>query len=181
MTIGDWVQAGIGSVAALTSILAIIIAVLTLRQSAKMIEEESRPYITVYYTTVADAGTKGYFVVKNFGKTGARITRFQFDSELESGNRLAKSYRAQFANMEGVYLAPGQNQLISYLPDKGLPDEPCKFLITYRAASKTYIESVVIDVTAISHLIRPNTSTSNMSADMKAISHDLQEIIRQLL
>lgn len=197
MVTSDWIQAGIGSVAAITSIIAVAISISTLRQSAKIIEAEARPYITVYYTEVYDASFKGYFAVKNFGKTGAEITRFQFSPTLEDGNLVSQAEGPQLPNLVGLYLAPGQSQLVTYIPADAPPQAPCSFIISFEAGKRKYVEAVKIDVATVYRLNRTNANDSSLSkqdenkpppdmreiarAGLRDLSYDLQEIVRRMV
>lgn len=181
MDASDWI--GIASIVATTavSIISVVIAVKALRQTSQIIEDEGRPYVTIHYKVVVCGLSSGYFVLKNYGRSGANIKRFEFDQRLEDSNRLAQNYnRPQFPKLEGMFLAPGQSQLVEYMPSN-IPSGTFTFNIVYTGGSKEYCERVDIDVAAISSLILSYSTPSNMSNDLKAISIDLQEIIRQLL
>ena len=65
-TISDWIQVFGIICSLLTSVLAIIISVITLKQSNKMIEDSTRPVISIY-SKYFDG--KLYIVVKNFGSS----------------------------------------------------------------------------------------------------------------
>lgn len=61
-TISDVIQI-IGILASLiTSILAIVISVLTLKQNSKMIEESTRPYVAIYSKTTNFQSPQYYLV-----------------------------------------------------------------------------------------------------------------------
>lgn len=72
LTPSDKVQVVGIIVSAVISVIAIFISVLTLRQNSKMIEESSRPVISIYSQSI-NAGTPMLFiVVKNFGSSFSR-------------------------------------------------------------------------------------------------------------
>lgn len=74
LTPSDVIQL-IGILASLiTSIIAIIISVLTLKQNSKTIDETSRPYVAIYAKTTNFQSPHYYLVVKNFGQSGATIS-----------------------------------------------------------------------------------------------------------
>ena len=74
LTPSDVIQL-IGILASLiTSVIAIIISVLTLKQNSKMIDETSRPYVAIYAKTTNFQSPQYYLVINNFGQTGATIS-----------------------------------------------------------------------------------------------------------
>jgi hypothetical protein len=57
------------AVSTLVGIISIVIATLTLRQNNKMIEESTRPYITIYSGITYFQRAKFYVILKNFGNS----------------------------------------------------------------------------------------------------------------
>lgn len=73
----------IGILASLiTSVIAIIISVLTLKQNSKMIDETSRPYVAIYAKTTNFQSPQYYLVIKNFGQTGATISSIKCSPDI---------------------------------------------------------------------------------------------------
>lgn len=67
LSVSDFIQI-VGIIASLiTSIVAIFISILTVRQNSEMIEESTRAYISIYEATTNFSSIKYYFVIKNFG------------------------------------------------------------------------------------------------------------------
>ena len=82
MTISDKIQLLGIAISALTSIIAIIISVHTLRQNSKMIEDSSRPYIGIYGLSTYICDRYYYIIIKNFGQSIAHIESLTYDFDL---------------------------------------------------------------------------------------------------
>lgn len=96
LTPSDVIQL-IGILASLiTSIIAIIISVLTLKQNSKMIDETSRPYVAIYAKTTNFQSTQYYLVIKNFGQTGATISSIKCSPDITPFS--IRSDRIPFSN-----------------------------------------------------------------------------------
>ena len=65
-----------------TSIAAIMISVKSLKQNSKMIEESTRPYISIYGASTYIGSSDYYIVLKNFGQSSATIHEFLYDFDL---------------------------------------------------------------------------------------------------
>ena len=68
----------------ITSIVAITISLVTLRQNSKMIEDASRPIISIYGESINPGSPVFYIVIKNFGSSSAYITQFDYDFDFTS-------------------------------------------------------------------------------------------------
>ena len=103
MTTTDIIEI-IGIIASTTvSIVAIVISVMTLKQNSKMIEESTRPYVVVCGKTANYQEPRFYLIIKNYGSSGAIITKFICDHDLAEF-----SYRKEitpFKNICGTFIA----------------------------------------------------------------------------
>ena len=61
------------------AVISVVTVVITLRQNNRMIEESTRPFISVYTDEINAGDPFFYLVVKNFGKSTAYITKFEYD------------------------------------------------------------------------------------------------------
>lgn len=71
MSITDWINLSLSTLSLILAIISVVTVVITLRQNNKMIESDSRPYITVYGDMTNFSDLQFYIIVKNFGKSGA--------------------------------------------------------------------------------------------------------------
>ena len=92
LTISDIIEICGIAVSLITGIVAIIISVKTLKQNSKMIEESTRPYITIYFQTTTVRTPRAYFVIKNFGNTGATISSITCDYDLKKCSVVQDGY-----------------------------------------------------------------------------------------
>lgn len=58
-------------VSTFTSIVAIFVSVKALKQNNKMLEESTRPYVSIYVESITLCEQSSFFVIKNFGNTPA--------------------------------------------------------------------------------------------------------------
>lgn len=163
-------------ITALVGCVSIIISVLTLRQNSKMIEEEVRPYITVYGGSTQFGNPKFYVIVKNFGKSAATIENFSYHPNLCTF--LGKK---PFQSIEGMTLAPGQT---IYAPIKliGIDHPPeTTFTIRYRWGKKTYTEKATLNIAAYAEYESLRENRRDLSGDIKVISYTLQDLVEKQL
>lgn len=138
-------------VSLLTSIVAIIISLVTARQNSKMIEDASKPMISVYVDTITICEQTSYFVIKNFGSSPAKITDFKYDPILKETKQRFPLLCTQFDYVKDIILAPGQSKLLEYNLAK-LPVDNVHFSIKYSSGSATYSEDVSLNVKNYIHL-----------------------------
>lgn len=179
LSVSDIIQI-IGIIASLiTSIVAIIISILTVRQNSEMIEESTRAYISIYEATTNFSSLKYYFVIKNFGQTGGYIKSFSCNYDL-SKLSYDKGFQP-FEHINGTYFAPNQTKIFninhSNLVDDGV--ETISFHIEYVCQSKTYIENVTLNFAA--NLDTPVMRASTPDQELKIISYALQDIAEKQL
>ena len=97
----------IGIVASFTtSIAAIIISTKTLRQSAKTLEETTRPYISVYLGWSKFSTTADYLILKNFGMTCGEILSFSCDMSMNVIS--IDDHFVPFSHIVGTTVSPGE-------------------------------------------------------------------------
>lgn len=158
----------------ITSIVAIAISLKTLKQNSLMIEDSTRPYISVYIGTTYFSSITVYLILKNFGSTSAVITKFKADIDLTP-----YAYdidRIPFSNIVGASLCPGE--AIQYpVQLENAPDD-MRFLnisIEYHSSTHRYSENICLNLSAHFDAVHIR-SKSNQSA-----SYALQDIAEKLL
>lgn len=166
MSIAEIIQTIGLIVTSLLSIISIAIAVLTLRQNNKMIEESTRPYIQMSYEVMNTGSANTFFLLKNYGQSGAKICDFSYDfSELD------KDIDYQFSKIIGTYLAPGQKNLY-WFNSHSIPRDEINFQISYQTDSKIYSENISLKIHVGAISLRSNCEN--------AISYTIQEIAERL-
>lgn len=104
----------------LTSIVAVIISVVTLRQTNKIQQDASKPYIVAYLSKIKVSDSDlTFLVIRNFGKTGATIKEVKTNPRLN--NPGLSSVNDPIDNLKNQFIAPNQSFAtgISISPSKG--------------------------------------------------------------
>ena len=176
LTPSDKVQVVGIIVSAVISVIAIFISVLTLRQNSKMIEESSRPVISIY-SQIINAGTPMLFiVVKNFGSSSAVINKFDYDYDLTDCYSF-RSERDYLKDLVGSTLAPKQSRICSL--DYSKLTRPITFTLEYTSGRKKYKDSLSVDLKAGVNMPAPKTATEQK--EPRTISYILQEMLQKNL
>lgn len=162
----------------ITSIVAIVISVKTLKQNSEMIEESTRPYISMYIGTTYFSSTTMYLIMKNYGSSSAIITDFSCTYDLSQLAYDGKS--VPFAHIVGSNLCPGES-LQFPINARDLPDDVTKMdiKITYKSGSNMYTENTVINFA--SHFDMLHLRANTKEQHLKEISFALQDIAEKML
>lgn len=147
MTTSDWITFW-GTVATvLFGVISAGIAIFTLRQNSRMIEESTRPYISIYFDVLFISSQQPRFIFKNFGKTGATITDFEYPDIIRKVKFDNKGFiNSQFDKIKGIYLSPGQSFAITWpeFPKEKLDN--LSFKIDYETEKKSYSDKINLSV-----------------------------------
>lgn len=164
-------------VSAFTSSVAICISVIAFKQSERILEETTRPYITIYSDTITVCEQSSYFVIKNFGHSSAVITDFRYDPILKQTHQLSNLFCNQFDSIAGIVLAPGQSKLLPY-KISALPIDVLTFSLSYQSNVKKYNETVTMNVKNFNHLpvTRPQSKPPKTE---ERLVQSLQELIER--
>ena len=90
--------------------ISVVTVVITLRQNNKMIEESTRPVISVYTDEINAGNPFFYLIVKNFGKSPAYITKFEYDFDFKGCYKI-RNDRDYLEGLNNAVLAPGQSRI----------------------------------------------------------------------
>lgn len=152
---------------------SIWVAVKTLKQNQKMIEDSTRPYITVYSDITFFQQSMFYIIIKNFGNSGAIITEFRTDKDLQE--LMPKGRQNPFAHMKGAVLAPGQCYRTAVsMPDAKTRLDKVTFHIKYKSSTHEYVEKVPLKIEASNDQLYVRASTEGQ--ELKIISYALQDL-----
>ncbi len=171
----------IGIVASLlTSIIAIIISLKTLRQNSKMIEDSSRPYIGIYGGSTFVSTPNYYLILKNFGNSSATIKKFSSNIDLSKFNTHNFDDRKPFQNIEGSTIMPGQSfHAVIDFKKAYSKSKTLNFYIVYSSGTHTYEDNICVNLAAnIGNFVTHHTAKGK---EIATISETLQDIsIRSL-
>lgn len=169
MTLSDWINLGATISSLVLSGISIVFVILTLRQNNKMIENATRPYVTVKYEAmILPQGMERYVVVKNCGQTSAQILQI-----VCTGN--AKQEYLERVNMlGGTCLAPGQRVIYYFGGSNPNMPETITVFCKYKGTRKReYQEETTIRLVV-------GTFAKRSKSD-EALPYALQEIAERLL
>lgn len=159
-----------------TSIVAITISFKTLRQNSKIIEETTRPYISIYFDYTQMGEPTGYFVVKNFGSTTAIIDSLIYNEPIANHPVSFSNLPSIFNGLIGNGIAPNQKFLVPFKLNEYIGGDSV-FEISYHTGKKNYSERFVICVSNYGKLVKPRLANNGC----KPISYPLQEISERLM
>lgn len=159
------------------AVISVITVIVTLRQNNRMLESSSRPYISIYFDYTNMGEPIGYFVVKNFGKTSAKIKSLSYNDIVERQPKSLCNVSGILNGLIGNSIAPNQKFL---LPIKlcDSPDGICCFNVSYESNGKTYDEKFEIIVKQYGKMTKSRISNEN---GQKLIYYSLQEISERLM
>lgn len=145
--------------------------------NSQMLENSTRPVISIYSVSVDSGAMILYLVVKNFGKTQAVIKKIDdLGKLLELNGYLVKNGKDFIQELNDSVLAPGQSRTIA-LSFNELNQQNIKFDLTYASPTKTYKESMIINVTAGTNL--PTSKFATNGKELASISYSLQEMLQK--
>lgn len=178
MSITDKINLGLSISSFVLAVLSIVFVVLTIRQNSKMIEESTRPNIVIYGRVTNFGGLSYYLVLKNYGNSGATITKFTYSKNLSDFS--LQRGQVPFSLMEGIFIAPGQSVISNIDALKIRPDmDPFKFDISYKTKSRTYHDHFVVMPSADVPNVQARVVTKEN--ELKNISFTLQDLVEKLL
>lgn len=178
-TNSDWLEF-IGIIVSLiTSFVAIYISVKTLKQNSQMIEESTRPYVVICGKTANFQDPRFYLVLKNYGTSGATITKFNFDQDLSKFSY--RSDHTPYQNICGTFIAPNQSFICNLMVNKLFenPNIILTFQIEYSTPFKNYKESFKIPLSSYTDLIQTRAATKDK--ELRNISYTLQDLVEKNL
>lgn len=162
----------------ITSLVAIVISVKALKQNSQMIEDSSRPYITMYIGDTYFSSVTVYLILKNFGNSSAKITDFSTSFDLK--NIAYDADRVPLTNIIGTTFCPGETLRFPVDLTK-LPDEIPNIDITikYKSSDHAYEEKTTINLAAHCDALHLRANTKDQH--LKEISFALQDIAEKML
>lgn len=179
MNISDWINVALCILSLVLAVISVITVIITLRQNHQMIENATRPYVTIYGAVTGFDATMFYLVLRNYGQSCALITEFSSHADL-SHLVLDEHFPVPFEHIVGHTLAP--NQAIQFpINHFGLKPEdvPLTFTIRYSCSEKTYTEVTTVNIQ--SHGDKLIVHANPNDSHIHVISNTLQEMaVRQL-
>lgn len=169
----------------LLCVISIVTSIKTLRQNNKMIENATRPYISIYGQTInCNEDQHFYLVVKNSGASPATITNFSYSPDLSQSLETKDSDRNFLDDLSKCTIPPGQSRICKLTYEK-VPEEVV-FDVTYHSSEKTYSEKNIINLRAGTSMLTAKCGKSSnkkkaISSNIHVISYTLQEMLQKKL
>lgn len=157
--------------------ISVVTVVITLRQNNKIIEESTRPVISVYTDEINMGNPFFYLIVKNFGKSPAYITKFEYDFDFKGCYKI-RNDKDYLKGLNNAVLAPGQSRICTL--DYAKIDKEVTFTLEYHSgAKKVYSDKFTIDLKARVSL--PYGKVATEGKELRTISYALQEMLQKSL
>lgn len=157
--------------------ISVVTVVITLRQNNKMIQNSSRPYVVAVAQIVNFQGPSLYLVIKNYGNSGATISKVIFSIDLRKYS-YSKEF-TPFSKISNTFIAPNQSLLCSLDKSKMLKDGFKSFdvSIEYTDGIHNYSDTFIINFEVFVDNIQTRASTDGK--ELKIISYALQELVEK--
>ena len=143
LTVSNWIEL-IGIIVGLiTSTVAIIISVKTLKQSSNAILDSSRANIVFYIDT--QTGDQQFLTLRNFGNSIGKLISVDIapKPDYAKSPRMSNESRPLIIDYADILLAPNQ-YIKSWFPFKGYPDKKFKVHIKYETLGKKKYMNLII-------------------------------------
>ena len=159
--------------------ISVITVIISLRQNSKMIEESTRPYISIYLGSTYFQNTISYLILKNYGSSSAIIDEFFYDFDL---SKCAYDLKAvPFSHIKGTRVSPGESLIYPLDLSKLGNSEKLSihFNISYSSSLKKYTDTITLNLSAHFDMVHLRANTKNQ--ELKIISYTLQDIAEKML
>lgn len=173
LTVNVWVFTILTIGSFILAVLSIVFVFFSLQQNRRMIEEASRPYVSIHLIQGFD---QYYLRLHNYGKTSAQIVDFLCDTELNEAN--IGSNIIPFSNIVGSHITPGDSivSAANFYRIAQVTDS-LNFNLRYLSPvrKKLYFEKVTINLSAISRQEPTADSISESTVPVEQI-HSLRDL-----
>ncbi len=158
------------------AVISIITVVITLRQNSKMIENSTRPYISISFHPLFSLD---YLILKNFGNSTAKI--ISLETNVDFRICFNDDFHLPFSHAAGTYLHPGE-RILSAIDEAYKLCKKYDFLIfdiTYEASGKLYKEHIEINLNSYADhaAIRPTVNQENAQQVIAKTLQDISDIL----
>lgn len=173
----------------LLALISVVTVIITIRQNNKMIEQSTRPVISIYTSQINVGSPSLYLIVKNFGSSPAVIRTISCDHDfadfLMGSNSLNHEELVNYDPIKvlpGTIMAPGQSKICG-LNYRNLPSELVIDIVYEGTTGKHYKDCFKFDPKAGNGMIIGKSAGDNKDSlkDIKNISYTMQEMLQKNL
>lgn len=152
--------------------ISVVTVLITIRQNNKMLEESTRPVITIYTQSINLGLPLTYLIIKNCGNSPAYMKKLNADVDFSGCYKInsSKNYIDEFSRCN---FAPGQSRYC--ILDLNKIQNTVNFTVEYSSQTKTYKETFEIDLSAASGM--PYSRSETPGKELFQISIALQEML----
>lgn len=159
------------------SVISVLTVIITIRQNKRILEASVRPYVRIYFDHTQMGDQIGYFVVKNFGNSSAKITSLFYNDVVKGQPTSLCNVTDILDGLVGNNICPNQKFLLPIRPNRS-PCGTCTFDISYQSNSNSYTEHIEINIEQYGALVKPRIGDASI---MKEVTYPLQEIAERLM
>ena len=170
----DWIQIWGIIASTITSIVAISVAIATLRQNNKMIEESTRPNIQIYPVYLNNLL---YIIIKNFGTSEAIIDEVTCDHQFTEEEYLGDITENGFDKLRGAIFCPGY-ALRCPLAAHSVPNETYNFKVSYHSFKKKYYSEFAFNPYSNAPFADVYPSGTSTEKHLANIANELRDIVK---
>lgn len=159
---------------AATAIVSAFIAYKTLKATHHSIDEANRPYVVAYVDSISVSKTyTDYFVIKNFGKSGAVIDSIKVPTDYH-----LYGIREEFiSSLKGCFIAPNQSFISSFISTHR--DGTSTFKIQYHDDKKSYEDTFSFNELIFRNCCFSKSEPERATSLEKALYHCTEEFLRR--
>lgn len=176
MTISTIVNIILCVLSFILSSISLIFVVITIKQNSKMIENFTRPYVQIFFDSIQIGQPTGYFIIKNFGTSYAKIIALNFNDTIKNHPKDFVDISSIFNGLVGNGIAPGQKFIIPFKLYQ-FHGTTALFDITYSSEHKTYHQHTEILVSNLGGIVKPRLKDDFTTS----VSYSLQEIVERIM
>ncbi|WP_238899438.1 hypothetical protein [Clostridium sp. YIM B02500] len=160
------------------SIVSVLIALATLRQNARVIEEANKADIMFYITKDRSVSSHS-LIIKNFGKSSGEIISLELNPPLKYEKSELNASKKTITEYKNIFLAPNQFIKSSFY-FRNYPDKVFNVNITYKSLGKLYTNSYTIDLNFYDGVLTSATSIKGETDALVAIRNSILEVSDKL-
>ena len=174
LTTSDCIQL-FGIIASLiSSLVAIIISIVSLRQNNKMREDSTRPNIQIYPVFLNNIL---YIVIRNFGNSEAIIDDLKCNHKFNRDEYFTNSNGNDFAKLVGSSICQGYS-LRCPLASYAVADELYEFKIKYHSSTHKYEGTFSFNPTKSIPFADSYPSANSAEQDLHNLSRSLHDMVK---
>lgn len=162
----------------ISSIVAIIISLKTLKQNSKMIEESTKPSIQIYPVHI---GRISYIIIKNFGQSTAYIDEIFCNHKFSKEETLNRDFGENiFDLISGAILSPGYS-IKCPLVAQEVSSIQFNFKIKYHSTCKNYEETFCFNCHSNFPFANVYPNGNDCDDHLKSMSRNLSDLVKMQL